>query len=506
MAPQQHRELDFNDYLGIAKRRAGWIIVPAVVVTMIAIVAAYVLPATYNSVSLILIEKQQVPGEYVKSVVAEDLNARLSRITEQLFSRSRLVPIIEHFNLYSNESSAVDEKLEELRKNIVVTPIKSVVSGANEGSPGFTITVILNQPRLAQQVCAEIAAMFLSENLKSREESAEGTTQFLEKQLADAKRDLDEQDAKLAAFQTQYVGQLPGQDQANFTLISALNTQLQASTQALARLEQDKAYTEAILSQQTTELEAAQAGNSAGSPQQLQLQVQQLQAQLTDLQARYTPDYPDIIKVRRQIESLKKRIESPSAAAKQPIIETPQVQQLHAQLQSTNQGIVAQKAEQDRIQQQIKLYQSRIQLSPMVQEKNHQLTRDYETAQRFYTDLLTKKDQSAMASDLERRQQGEQFKMVDAPNLPDKPSFPNRLLFAFGGLAGGLVLGGGLAALAEYRDKSLRDEKDVLFLAQMETLAMIPVVASATPRARRKLLRRRKTKPQLAKASTSERK
>ena len=507
MQQQRQRDLQLEDYLAIARRRAGWIVLPTIVVLALAMVTSFILPARYTSAALILIEGQKVSGDYVKSVVNEDLNNRLVNMEEQIFSRTRLQPLIERFGLYANDRLTIDDKLDQLRKDVVITPLKS--EGARTTSaPGFTIEVNATRPQLAQQVCGEIASMFFSENLKSREQSAEGTTEFLQGQLDEAKHALDAQDAKLAAFQKQYFGQLPDQEQANLNTLGGLNAELIAATDALSRAEENKTYLETFLSQQSAATETAQAnGNDdPASPQQLQAEVEQLQAKLTDLEARYTSDYPDVLKTRRELDAAKKRMEAPTnpaavTPAKKTVIANLQTQQLRAQLQASESGIAAKKAEQARIQQQINLYQARLQLSPAVQEQYKQLTRDNETAQHFYSDLLSKKDQSGMATDLERRQQGEQFLLIDPPNLPEKPTFPNRLLFAIGGLVGGLCVGCGLAALVEYQDKSLRNERDVLLFTNLETLAMVPLVASAMPpEPKRKLLWNRNRQLRLAEA------
>jgi len=505
---QQPREIDFGDYLAIIKRRALWIIVPTVLVTTLGIGASFVVPARYTSRALVLIEQQKVPGDFVRSVVTQDLNVRLTDMAEKIFSRTRLQPLIERYGLYSDKNITIDEKIEKLREDLSVTPAHSDLAARDKGLPGFVISANASQPRVAQQLCGEIASLFLSENLRLREQSAEGTTQFLQSQLDDAKRTLDEQDANLAAFEKQYLGRLPGQEQTNQSILSSLNSHLDASTQALSQLEIDKGYMEAMLTQQTASAEAAQTRGNAPSPEQIETKTEQLQAELTALEARYTPDHPDVVKARRELESLKKELQAApaplpsSAAPAKPAIETPKAAELRAQLQAMQNRIAAQKTEQGRIQAQIKVYQGRLQLSPDVQERYRQLSRGYETAHRFYDELLAKKDQSTMATELERREEGEQFRLIDPPNYPEKPAFPNRLLFGLGGLAAGLCLGGGLAAVAEYRDRTLRSEADVLQFTRLETLAMVPVISSAKPRkTARRLQRRRKKRLMVAKAA-----
>jgi len=349
--------------------------------------------------------------------------------------------------------------------------------------------------------------MFLSENLKAREASVSGTTDFLNSQLADSKRNLDEQEAKLAAFQRQYIGQLPGQEQTNLNILTTLNTQLEATVQGLSRLGQDKTYIEAMLAQQVSEHSAEVPGDP--SPQSLKTQLEQLQSQLVSLRARYTADHPSILKLNREIDSLQKqmtqKVPEPVGDTRTPTnVESPQVKQMRAALRTTEKAIGDKKAEQERIQQQIRVYQSRIQLSPLVEEQYKQLTRDHETALRFYNELLNKKNQSGMATDLEHRQQGEQFRMVDPPNLPQKPTFPNRPLFAGIGIVAGLMIGSGIGALREHQDKSLRDERDILHFTKLETLAVIPFLSGTSLQKGRKPQRfskSRKNRPIKAAAS-----
>jgi uncharacterized protein involved in exopolysaccharide biosynthesis len=140
-------------------------------------------------------------------------------------------------------------------------------------------------------------------------------------------------------------------------------------------------------------------------------------------------------------------------------------------------ALAAAKQEQGRIEQQIRSYESKLQSSPVVDAEYKQLTRDHETALTFYNSLLTKMNESSMATALEQRQQGEQFRVMDPPNLPDAPTFPNRLVFAGGGLAIGLVMGLLIAGLLEYRDTSLRNERDIWAFTKLPTLATISRIA-----------------------------
>jgi len=479
------RELTIDDYLAILRRRRWAILVPTLLGPLVAFAVSLALHPQYTSQTLVLVEQQKVPESYVRSVVTDALNQRLATMQEQILSRTRLQPIIEKFGLYKQDAGRVpmEDQVDQLRKAIKISAVQAMVgTRPDAGLPGFTISFIADDPHLAQQICGEITSMFMEENLRVREQRAEGTTQFLANQLEEAKRKLDQQDARLAAFKQRYIGQLPGQEQTNMNLLMGLNTQLEAVTQLLNRTQQDKTYMESLLAQQVAAWQASQTTNN---PDSLGPQLAALQSHLVTLEARYTPDHPDVIKAKNDIAQLKKKIDEAAAAAKNKpaeevhttkLIEPPQIQQLRNQIHVAEQTLREKSQEQERLQEQIKTYQARVQLSPLVEEQYKEVTRDYQTALDFYNELLAKKTQSEMATDLERRQQGEQFRVMDPPNLPEKASFPNRPLFAAGGLGGGLALGLGLALLLEMRDKSLRNERDVEFYLQLPTLARVPSI------------------------------
>ena len=477
-----HRTLTMEDYGAILKRRWWIIVIPTVVLPIIAVAIALVIPPQYVSQTLVLVEQQTVPDEYVKPVVSEDLAARLASMKEQILSRARLTPIIERFNLFGTGKTSMDDRIDMTRKNIDIKPIHSEMARTG-GLPGFFISFKAADARTAQLVTGEITSLFVNENLKSRATSVEGTQDFLRGQLDDAKQKLDDQDAKLAAFQQKYVGRLPGEEAPNMNMLTSLNTQLDAVTQAIARMEQDKSYEEAMLAQQQS-MSAQISDHGAPAPQAQQADLQALLNEEADLTKRYTDDYPDVVAVRRKIKELRKEMAAtpaagPAAAATPPSVSAPNrndsiaVQQLRAQLRALDQGITLKKHDQAALQGQIRMYQDRISSSPLVQEEYKSLTRDYTTAQSFYDDLLKKMNSSKMATDLEKRQQGEQFRVMDEPNLPDSPSFPNRNLFALAGLAAGLCLGLLIVAFIEYKDTSLRSERDIWAFTKLPTLCVI---------------------------------
>jgi len=481
-----HRQLNLDDYLEILRRRWWVILIPALVGCVGAYLFSRTLANQYTSRTLVLVEEQAVPDTYVKSVVTGDIGQRLGTMQEQILSRTRLQPIIEKFGLFGNDKGrvAMEDLVDRLRKDISITPIQSLVSTKEGELPGFAIGFTANDPRLAQQVCAEITSMFIEENLHLREQRAEGTTDFLKTEVDQAKGNLDAQDAKLADFKRKYIGALPGNEQADMNILASFSSQLDAVTSQLNRAQQDKAYQDSLLAQQLSAWEMSQ---KSGGPREdtLEQRLADLQGQLVTMQAHYTVDHPEVVKLKEDIAALKKKIADNAAHANGKTVqaaepsnrtEPPEMQQLRFQIHQSEVFIREKTREQARLKQQLNTYQARLSMSPGVEQQYKELTRDYQTALAFYNELLTKRSQSEMATSLERRQQGEQFRVMDAADLPEKPSFPNRPAFAAGGLAAGLALGIGITLLIELRDKSLLTENDVEHFLGLPTLAMVPLI------------------------------
>jgi uncharacterized protein involved in exopolysaccharide biosynthesis len=314
------------------------------------------------------------------------------------------------------------------------------------------------------------------------QDRATGTTNVLSKGIADAKRNLDNLDSSLADFKKQYVGQLPGDEENNLRILTGLSSQLDADTQRLNVAQQDKAYTESVLAQQLTTWKSSQ---SSTNPDTLQKQLSDLQSELLSLQARYTEDHPDVIKTKADIAEVKKKLAEINKASsdstgadteKSSATEPAEIRQLRLQIHQNEDEIAAYTREEKKIQQEIATYQGRVSLSPSVEEKYKGLMRDYDNAQKNYQDLLANKDKADLTVNMTNQSQGEQMIILNPANLPDSPSFPNRLFFAGGGLGAGLALGIGLALWLELRDQSIRTEADAEAALELPLLASIPWV------------------------------
>src|SRR5712692_8775752 len=369
----ENRELNMDDYLAMLRRRLKVILLPALLAPLAGFLISFVIPPKYTSQSLVLVEVQKVPEGYVKPVVTEDITGRIATMQQQVLSRNRLQPLIDRLGLAKGKS--VDEVVDNIRLNLDIQPVLATGAapakrrpGQGSDVPGFYVNFTADNPKDAQAVCSELTSMLLEENLKAREQVAQSTTDFLSRQLDEAKRNIDSLDGKLATFKRQYLGQLPGDEDNNMKILMGLNSQLDANTQTLNRAQQDKAYTESLLAQQVSAWKSSQSSNN---PQSLDQQLTALQTQLLSLQARYTDDHPDVIKTKADLAEVKKKLaeinkassDAPDASNdKASAMEPAEIRQLRMQVHQYGDLLSAATRDQKRYQQEIAVYQGRVSL------------------------------------------------------------------------------------------------------------------------------------------------
>ena len=462
-------------------RRYWWIpTVLSIVFAVAGLVASLIVPKKYTSSTLVLIERPAVPTDLIRPVVTDDLNQRMASMKAQILSRSRLEMIVNKFNLYPElrAKAHMEDLVERLKTTVSVELIEPLAGSANREPPGFNVSVTFDNPQLAQQICQEISSMFMEQNAIIRVEKSDEATKFLTQQVDDAKQKLDEQDQKLAQFKTEHPFVLPDQQQTNLGLLNGLNTQLDATNQAMTRAQEDKALNETLLSQQETNWKASQVGER--NPETLEQELTNLQDQLAVLLTKYTPEHPDVVKVKAQIEDLKKRMAAapanrPNSATSQAALrEPPSIQQLRAKIKQGELNISDLTKRQSQIQDQIRSVTGRLQASPVVEQQLKELSRSYQAASEMYNELLKKRDNAAMATHLEHQQQGETFKVQDAPSLPSSPSFPKKSMFVGGGFGGGLIVALGILYLLALTDKAMYTERDVEITLKLPVLAAVP--------------------------------
>ena len=489
-----HQEISAKDVVVIIRRRFWLIFLLTLFGGMAGFGAARVLPKRYISKTLVLVEQPEAqPVTPVTSNSTDNVNQRLATMQQQILSTARLEPVIHDLNLYEKDINRMpmEEIVDRLRQAITITPVAPMAETRAQNLPGFTISVAFDDPQVAQKICAMITSMFVEENIAVTTTTDAGTTKFLNDQLDQAKAKLDEQDAKLAAFQRRYVGSLPEDSQTNLNLLNGQTSQLEAATQAVNRAQQDKSFAESILAQQLSSWKASQTGPA---PETSEQQLQALQAQLIELQSKYTDDHPDVIKAKNDIAVLKRKIAESELQRKNvtvpdknavPTAEPTQILQLRAQIHQYEQVIRERTAQQDEIKKQIAIYQARVAASPGVEQEYKLLTRDHQTVLDTYNELMKKRDASAMSQQFNETKQNDRFHVLDPANLPNEPSFPKMPIFAGGGFAGGLALAMGLSLLLEMHDTSMRSEHDVEVVLRLPVLAMIPVIAPNSGKARR---------------------
>jgi polysaccharide chain length determinant protein (PEP-CTERM system associated) len=495
MAMKRRASADLSDYWEILLRRRWWVIIPAVLIASGTVAVVYKLPEIYRSQTLILVEPQKVPPDFVKPTVSTDVNSRLQIISQEVLSRTRLQRIIDQFGLYHDES-AVDritnkllhtgkrtqeDIIEAMRKDITVETI--VDEQARDRTLGaFKITYQGYDPALVQQVTREIASLFIEENLKVREQQAEGTNDFIDSELEKSRQALDEQEQRLKNFKAGHMGTLPEQEAANLQLLGQMQSSLQANAEALARAQEQKTYLDSLLS----------AIDKGATQKVLKAAVQpQLEATRTELELaeqKYTPDHPDVQRLREEVKILEKLSEerkgaqesqepAPTAsAASGPAVPD----QLRGQILTVDGEIKRRNKEQADIDNRIRKMQARVESLPAVEQQMSELARDYQISKANYQSLLEKKNASAMAAEMERRAKGEQFRVLDPADYPEKPYKPDVTQLSLLGVLGGILAGCALGLLAEFKDKSINSVKDATFYLELPALASVPFLERST--------------------------
>jgi uncharacterized protein involved in exopolysaccharide biosynthesis len=507
----QNRELTIDDYLAMLRRRARIILIPAIIGPLLGYLAYLPVKkfyAKYTSQSIVLIERQKVPENMVQPVVSDDLIARIGMLRALATSDSEMRPVL--MNLFPGRSSQdIDAILEDMRsqKDLLGAPFSdlSQLSGGTvrrrpgqTESPGFMVSYLSSNPRDAQRVCEALTSKIVQKNLEFIQASAKGTVDVLTQGLDDAKRTLDDMDAKLANFKKQHAGQLPTDQDANLKMLMTLSQQQDAFTQKQNIAQQDKSYNQTQLAQLLSAWKSTQLSTN---PDTLQKQLSELQSQLISLRARYTDDHPDVVKTKADITEVKAKlaeINKASASAtdadndKGSAMEPPEIRQIRQQIHKDDEEITLANREIKRLQGAIGQYESHLSLSPAVEEQYKALTRDYENAAKNYQDLLAKKSTADLTANMTNQAQGERMTEIQPASFPDAPSFPDLLKFIGGGLAGGLALGIGLALWLELRDKSIRTEADAEAALELPMLVAVPWVGPASENKETKFWHRKK--------------
>jgi len=482
-------------YLQVARRRYIDILVSLFLGWLLVWGASWILPASYKSSTLILVEQPTMPKNYVVPNISDDLQNRLQSITQQILSRTRLLLIIDKLHLYSDtrRQTTPDDKVALMRKDIEI----ELVRNAHDEITSFKVNYSARDPHVAQQVTSELTNLFIDENLKVRQQHSEDTTKFIGGQLENARSSLAEQEAKVREFKGEHEGELPSQEASNLQILSGLQAQLQNEQDNLNTAKQQRIYLQTLIEQHRIAHPSSRTANGAPtSLSAIDQQLDTLRSKLTELSSRYTEHYPEVETLKEEIAKAEKLREAFVAESRSKgtdgkqfsgatterdasnVSQDSPLLQLQSQLQANQVEIANREEAITALKGRVNVYQNRLDSAPAREQQLADLTRGYDQTKANYDDLLKKQSESAMATSMEQMQQGERFSIIDPPSLPLKPDFPDRLKFCGIGLGVGLVLGLIVAGTFEALDDRLYGEKEIKDLLPMTILSEIPEMLS----------------------------
>lgn len=478
-----------KDIIEIIIRRRWFLIIPFCLSMIAGIYFAVTLPRIYSAQTLIFVEPQRVPESYVRSTVAQNFSSRIGTISQQLLSRTNLEKIMNEFLLLSSpeyEGMYLIDKLAILRKSITIRVTRA------RGGDAFTISFKGKEPGKIKKVVDALASSFINANLKVREEQAVSTSEFLESELNIMRKKLEENEEALQNYKKRYMGELPEQLDTNLSILSRFQEQLSDRQRSLLSAKNRLNTLENMISQrrflQTT---VAPAQNEPGVP----LSLSQLKAQLVNLQGRYSDRHPDVIKLKGRIAKIEAEIKkeaversgesSPEGAENRMEVvdsEILQRNEIRREIESLEANI-------EKINNQIKVYQKRVEAVPKREQELMSLNRDYNNIQASYTSLLGRKLEAEIAVNLERVQKGERFRIIDYAEIPEKPISPKMMMLFAMALAAGLGIGGGFIFILEFLDTSFRKTEDIESFLGLPVVAALPTIFHPRDKKRQRVIK-----------------
>ncbi len=492
----QQQQIDIYQILAFLWRRK-WLII-FIFIPIFALAELYTLraPRIYRAQITLSIVPQKVPPSYVKSTVSGDLEAFIHSIWQEITSRRNLEMLIKEYNLYPHlvERLPMESVVERMRRAIKVTRPR----GGRRNV--FIISFEYTEPQLTAKVVNRIANIFIEENLKLREEQAKTITAFLDEELRRIEKELRDRERRIQEFKIKYMDELPEQKQSIIATLDRLQKESEALQMRKQMLEDRRV---AILEQlkMAQQLASSQAASfieldeGSGEDTSYNSDLEALEAQYKALLMKYTEKHPDVQRLKKIIEAKKKELaaqEETAPSEEEPSQEEPGpgidvTAQFRAQLESIDAEIKRINEAYQKIQQQIKIYQTRLENIPRREQELKDMARDYSNLMDTYRMLMDKKIQAAMAETLEKRQQGEQFKIIDPARVPEIPVKPDAKKILFMGFVAALGAGIGLAFVLEFfLDRRIYDPGLLEKQLNVRVLATIPKVVM--PRERRRAL------------------
>ena len=495
---------------GVCYRRRRWIIITACIVPVCTSAVLNLVPNKYRSEATLLVVQQQVPERYVVPTTSSGLTDALQAMQQEVLSRTRLLGIIEQFHLYTAERarSAPEHVIDLMRRNIDIQPLNT--NPERRDFNAFRISFTAENPHVAQQVTSKLTALFIEENLRTREDQARNTTSFLSDQLGETEKRLNQKEEQLRDYKMRHLGVLPEQQPGNLAILAGFQNQLQATEASLNRAEQQRVYLESLLtgyrnlSAKGVSVAGAPSANATNNPiQAAQAELAHLQGERNELLAKYTGQHPDVVQLEetiarqskildnlRRSRSASEEVQKRAAAPPEEASDDPSVTQVKSQIEANRMDIASLLKEQSQLKSDISEYQNRLNATPVTEQQLAAVSRDYELLKKEYADLLNKQQQSQLATSLEKQQEGQQFRLVDTPNLPTAPSSPKRRQIRAGGVLGGLLLGLALAFLVEFKQACFYTEREVSKYIKASFVLGVPLLMTPAERRRSAWARR----------------
>lgn len=470
-----------EEIINIALKHRWYLIVPFFIAIVTGICYAIISPKAYKASTTIMVQSQSVPDSYVQSVVSSDITSRLSTITQQVMSRTNIERIINDYSLFSDpdyDDMFLEDKVLNVRKNIDVQVNQSNSRGS---SSSFTISFKGQDPEKVKNITNALATYFIDENLKVRESQATGTSDFLDDELETMRQRLENSEQSYREYRQKYMGELPEQLDANLNILDRLREELLDQQQALRETKNSMSSLEQQFSE-SRQHTAFSTNTAIGSSQNGETaDLEQLQAQLEALQTRYTESHPSVVRLKNMINKVKESVDDPSVNSNNSgdsatnggrmTVTTPQENQLaNLRLQIQNM-----EAEIEDLKKQAAIYQKRIEDTPKREEELLSIQRDYDNLKDIYDSLLSRRLEAEISVNMEKKQKGEQFQIIDSARLPEKPVAPNMKKLFLATIVLGLGIGGGIVFLLEFLNKSFKRIEDV------ESIMGLPVLATISP-------------------------
>lgn len=456
--------IKIDQYFEMVLKGRWFIIIPFCLAMLVGIYLAITLPRVYSAETLILVEPQSVPSDYVRSVVSVDIDSRINTISQQIMSRSNLEKIITNYNFFSdsNNNMYMEDKIENMRKRIKV----NVTRAGRRQADAFSISFKGYQPERVMNVANALASYVIDENLKVREEQAVGTSSFLESELNTMRQRLETVEETLREYRKQYMGELPEQLRTNLNILDRLQIQIGEREERLRKAKDRMAL-----------IEKTQVSEQSES--EYEITLRKLKEKLAGLKNRYTPRHPDVIRFEKRIADFEAEYKNAAQAstqveAKADVDKPAWVS--NRQLYITKQDIKNLEIEIAQLNSVVQRYQIRVENTPKREQELMTLRRDYNNIQGSYNSLLNRKLEAEISVNMERKQKGEQFRIIDSAKLPQKPISPDMKKLFLATVALGLGIGGGLIFLLNFQDTSFKTSAEIEAVLGVPVLATVPKV------------------------------